>query len=152
MEILNPDLRVCLCSAVRQAGRQLTQAYDAALRPSGLRATQFVILMHVAGHGEMRLGDLGEKLGIDQTTLTRSLSLLEGRGLLEPAAAADRRERRVRVTVAGEAALAEAKPLWQAVQGEMHARLGGAEWRRIQHDLERVIAAAGGLAVMCGGE
>ena len=72
----------CVCNALRMATRAITQLYDDALRPSGLRASQFSVLATIAGRGEANLKQLEELLAIDQTTLTRNLSLLERDGVL----------------------------------------------------------------------
>src|SRR6266436_3988530 len=70
-------LSPCVCNTLRMVTRVVTQLYDDCLRPSGLRVTQFSILAAVARLGEASLKQLEEDLAIDQTTLTRSLSLLE---------------------------------------------------------------------------
>jgi len=63
--------------------RAVTQLYDDILRPSGLRVTQFSILATIAGKAEANLRQLEHSLAIDQTTLTRSLGLLERDGMIE---------------------------------------------------------------------
>jgi len=64
------------------ASRAVTQLYDDVLRPSGLRVTQFSILTMIARMGEANLRQLEATLAMDQTTLTRSLSLLERDGVI----------------------------------------------------------------------
>jgi len=68
-------LSPCVCSTLRMVSRAVTQLYDDILRPSGLRVTQFSILATIARSGEANLRQLEAALAIDQTTLTRSLSL-----------------------------------------------------------------------------
>jgi len=63
--------------------RVVTQLYDEMLRPSGLRVTQFNILATISRLGEANLRQLEYMLAIDQTTLTRSLNLLERDRLIE---------------------------------------------------------------------
>src|SRR5438874_9064595 len=70
-------LSPCVCSTLRMVTRAVTQLYDDVLRPSGLRVTQFSILLTIARLGEANLKALQDTLAIDQTTLTRSLALLE---------------------------------------------------------------------------
>src|SRR5438874_13751675 len=70
-------LSPCVCSTLRMVSRAVTQLYDDILRPSGLRVTQFSILATIARSGEAHLRQLEAALAIDQTTLTRSLSLLQ---------------------------------------------------------------------------
>src|SRR5262249_53341177 len=70
-------LSPCVCTTLRMVSRAVTQLYDDVLRPSGLRVTQFSILATIAHLGEANLKQLERRLAIDQTTLTRSLGLLE---------------------------------------------------------------------------
>src|SRR5215813_5958221 len=70
-------LSPCVCSTLRMVSRAVTQLYDDILRPSGLRVTQFSVLATIARSGEANLRQLEAGLAIDQTTLTRSLTLLQ---------------------------------------------------------------------------
>jgi len=74
--------------------------------------TQFSILAAVARLGEASLKQLEDELAIDQTTLTRSLTLLEGGGVLERASHPDGRIKAMRLTSKGRRALEVARPLW----------------------------------------
>ena len=125
----------CLCASVRQLSRVLTQAYDDALRPSGLRSTQFLILMNIAGLGQARPADLVARLDIDQTTLTRSLDRLEAQRLIQPVGSADQRERRITLTAQGRRALDRAQPLWANIQASLQRTLGPRNWNRFHRQL-----------------
>src|SRR5215813_8788318 len=105
-------LSPCVCSTLRMVSRAVTQLYDDALRPSGLRVTQFSILATIAHMGEANLRQLQDALAIDQTTLTRSLGLLEREGLTERVPHPDGRIRALRLATRGRRALAVARPLW----------------------------------------
>ena len=63
----------CMCSSIRRASRALTQMYEQALRPLGLRSSQFTILQVLSRAGEVLQGQLGEMLAMDSTTLTRTV-------------------------------------------------------------------------------
>ena len=117
-------LAACACFNVRKASRALTQAYDDALRPVGIKATQFSLLAMLAGQGVVGVGSLARALGMDRTTLTRNLAPLERDGLVETVDATDRRRRLIRLTGAGEACFKGAEPRWRAVQEGVVARLG----------------------------
>ena len=43
----------CACANLRRAGRAVTQLYDEALRPEGLRTTQFTLLQVLARAGSV---------------------------------------------------------------------------------------------------
>ena len=69
----------CLCLASRRAARSITRAFDRKLRASGLRATQFTILVMLARAGPLSIGHLADALGAERTTLTRNLALIEAK-------------------------------------------------------------------------
>jgi DNA-binding MarR family transcriptional regulator len=127
----------CVCNMLRMATRAVTQLYDDALRPSGLRASQFSMLATIAGRGEANLKALEETLAIDQTTLTRNLGVLERDGLLERAPHPDGRVKAMRLTPKGRRALGVARPLWARAQATVLRELGTTGWaearRRLTH-------------------
>ena len=128
----------CVCNTLRMASRVMTQLYDDCLRPSGLRVTQFSILAAVARLGEASLKQLEDELAIDQTTLTRSLTLLEGDGVLERASHPDGRIKAMRLTSKGRRALEVARPLWAQAQGKVLRELGTKAWVDAQRQLTRL--------------
>src|SRR5689334_24259873 len=111
-------LSPCVCSTLRMATRVVTQLYDDVLRPSGLRVTQFSTLAAIARLEEANLRQLEDALAIDQTTLTRSLALLERDGLTERVANPDRRVKAMRLTARGRAAVEAGRPLWRRALGQ----------------------------------
>src|SRR5579863_6455806 len=114
----------CLCASFRRASRVLTQHYDAALRPLGLRGTQFTLLEALSLAGEVSQGTLGEILAIDSTTLTRTLAIMERRGWIISRSGKDRRERRLSMSDAGRIQFERALPYWEKVQQKLQARFG----------------------------
>ena len=89
-----------MCSSVRRASRALTQLYEQALRPLGLRSTQFTILQVLSRAGEVSQGHLGEKLAMDSTTLTRTLDIMLRQGWVAERRGEDRRQRWLRLAKA----------------------------------------------------
>lgn len=59
------------------AARAVTRAYDEALRPVGLRSTQFTVLVAASVANGIPLNRLATMLGLERTTLTRSLTGIE---------------------------------------------------------------------------
>src|SRR2546422_438016 len=125
----------CVCNTLRMVTRAVTQLYDDVLRPSGLRVTQFSILAAIARMGEANLKVLEDTLAIDQTTLTRSLSLLERDGVIERASHPDGRIKAMRLTARGRRALEVARPLWAQAQGKVVRELGTKAWADAQRRL-----------------
>jgi DNA-binding MarR family transcriptional regulator len=106
----------CHCLAARRRSRALTRLYEGKLRPHGLRATQFSVLVALAVAGPAPIGRLAAALGLERTTLTRGAALMERNGWVEARASDDGRERLLRLTRAGRRKLAAAYPAWKAAQ------------------------------------
>ncbi len=140
-------LSPCVCSTLRMVSRAVTQLYDDVLRPSGLRVTQFSILATLARRGEANLRQLEDTLAIDQTTLTRSLNLLERDGVIERVPHPDGRIKAVRPTSKGRRALEVARPLWAQAQDKVLRELGTKAWadakRRLAHLLDVAVESRG---------
>lgn len=114
----------CHCLAARKRARAITRHFEAALRPHGLRATQFSILAMLALAGPRPMGRIAAALGLERTTLTRAAALLERDGLLAAQAAPDARARPLAVTPAGRRRLKAALPAWKRAQAAVPRRFG----------------------------
>ena len=134
----------CACASLRSAARAITQLYDDALRPTGLRATQLGLLMAASASGPLSITQLAEAMHTDRTTLTRNLRPLEKRELVRVTPGDDRRVRTVEVTDAGREAVAQALPIWREVQKEVVAGLGLSRWSRMRSDLDVCASIARG--------
>ncbi len=126
----------CACFAVRRAARSVTQLYDEALRPTGLRATQLSILAAIRALEPVAVSRLASVTGTDRTTMSRNLHPLEACGLVRIARAGDRRVHQIRLTARGERKLRGALPLWQQAQDRVASELGETRVRRLLRDLE----------------
>jgi DNA-binding MarR family transcriptional regulator len=133
----------CVSFRLRRTARMVAKRYDDALRPVGLRNTQFSVLGALAYLGETGIGELAVQMATDGTTLTRNLDVLVRRGLIENVPAKDGRVRRVRLTSLGQETLEEALPLWRAAQTKTLKSMGSDTWletRQILADIEAVEA------------
>lgn len=119
--------RACVFYNIRKATRRLTSHYDRILSPSGLKTTQFSLLMNVLLLESATVSELAQQLGMDRTTLSRNVRLLAQKGLLHLYRGEDRREQRVRLTEEGRMAIDQAIPLWKKAQAEVEEQLGR-EW------------------------
>jgi DNA-binding MarR family transcriptional regulator len=134
------DLSACTCANLRKATRAVTQAYDNALRPVGLRATQFTVLATLAGSGKLPLTKLSEALGMDRTTLTRNLQPLQRRDLICFENEDDQRIRIVVLTDVGKRVFEDARPFWEAMQMQMSEGLGQERWSGLLKELSGITA------------
>lgn len=130
----------CLCASFRRASRALTQHYEEALRPLGLRATQFTVLQALSIAKDITQGRLGRILAMDSTTLTRTLEIMSDRGWIEKVPGKDRRERRLRLARPGEDLYRRALPRWEQVQARLRRRLGAEQWDRLLQFTNNVTA------------
>jgi DNA-binding MarR family transcriptional regulator len=115
----------CLCLASRRASRTITRAFERQLRPWGIKATQFSMLTLLIGHGQMTIGELADSLGLERTTLTRNLSVVEENGWVKiDVGDADGRSRVVSATAKGRKAVTAAMPAWHQAQAAAKAAIG----------------------------
>src|SRR2546427_9779992 len=132
----------CACASLRRAARAVTQAYEVALKDTGLRATQFTLLQALERTGRTPQIALGELLALDPTTLSRTLRPLARAGWIRAGAGPDRREVRWTLTPAGRRRLARARPAWERAQARLRARLRPEHWELLGDDLAAGAAAA----------
>ena len=136
------NVAACTCANLRKAARVITQRYEAALQPTGLKATQFTVLATLAKCGDLPLTHLAEALVLDRTTLTRNLKPLIGQGLVTIGNERDQRVRRIKLTAKGSKAFKDALPRWEEVQLRVVAGLGHKRWSGFLDDLAATIAEA----------
>src|ERR1700738_3180973 len=92
----------CSCTALRKASRRISQLYDTALTPSGLKTTQRAILAQIGRSEPTAVGKLAEALVMDPGALAHTLKRLERDGLVVIAIdPADRRNRQITLTRRG---------------------------------------------------
>src|ERR1700744_987282 len=79
------DPNRCNCLALRKATRRMSQFYDSALAPSGLRGTQYSILSALTRRGDAppTIRELSEAMVLDQSTIGQNLRPLEREGLID---------------------------------------------------------------------
>ena len=114
----------CFCLASRQAARKITRLYDSHMQESGVRATQFTILSQLMLRGEMPIGKLAGILGMERTTLTRNLTLLEQRKWISIKAGDDPRSRMIGITAQGRGIVRRGFPYWSKAQAQVGKMLG----------------------------
>lgn len=132
-------LATCACLNLRKASRVVTQIYDEALQPSGLRSTQLPVLITLATDEPMTISNLAGELLMERTSLARLLRPLEIAGLIKIAPGEDRRTRGVSLTERGQDAIVEAIPLWEKAQAFVVDRLGRRRWRDLRENLSAAV-------------
>jgi DNA-binding MarR family transcriptional regulator len=141
-----PDI-VCNGTALRKASRRVSQLYDSVLAPSGLRGTQFAMLMRIARIGRPRMSELATALVLDRSALAHNLKPLERDGLVElKIDPDDRRSRVVLLTEAGRERLREAIELWSKAQSAFERAYGKASAAELRKALEVLASPDFGIA------
>jgi len=114
----------CFCLASRQAARRITRLYDSCMQQSGVRVTQFTILSQLMLRGEMPIGKLASILGMERTTLTRNLTLLEQQKWISIKTGDDPRSRMIGITAQGRGMVRRGFPHWSKAQAQVGKMLG----------------------------
>lgn len=143
--VMNSAIGQCCCHALRRATRQVSSLYDEALAPVGLRIGQFSILVLLWESGDLAVGTVADRMGLDRTTAGKNLKPLERQGYIAfKENALDRRSKDVSLTPAGRDVLRRAAPLWQEAQSAFEAAYGSAEARQLKTMLMSVPSAKAG--------
>lgn len=115
----------CLLTRTRRISRLVTNLYDQALRPHGVHAPQFSLLVLIAKLDGASRAEIGRANHQERSTLTRNLALLLTEGWVEEARAGkDGRSRPIVLTQAGKDLLASATPAWRAAQVKARQLMG----------------------------
>jgi DNA-binding MarR family transcriptional regulator len=114
----------CVVTRLRLATRVVTKVYDDALRPFGLTVAQMSLLAVAADGGVIRQAEVGARLHLDSSTLSRNLERMRANGWVEEVAEADARVHTHQLTTSGKALLEQAIPGWRAAQRRATELLG----------------------------
>jgi DNA-binding MarR family transcriptional regulator len=128
----------CICRVVREAARSLTNTYDRALTPSGLRTTQFTLLSVLARHSTATVNQLSLLLELDQTTTTRNLSVLENAELIVRVPHHDPRVKLVKLTTKGKQKLQAAVEHWRELQDHITSSVSKQDWETFYKVLQKI--------------
>ncbi|GAB4551387.1 MAG: MarR family winged helix-turn-helix transcriptional regulator [Anaerolineae bacterium] len=127
MDVTHPAS--CIVANIRATSRIITQFYDAMLKPSGLRITQFTLIVALIETEPISLTKFADFVAMDRTTLARNLSPLEREGWLVVAVDEfNKRQRIISTTDDGRKRYQEALKLWWKAQAHMLERFGTESW------------------------
>jgi len=131
----------CNCTALRKASRRISQLYDTALAPSGLKTTQRSILAQIHRAEATTVGTLAEALVMDSGGLAHTLKPLERDGLVKVTVDPnDRRNRLISLTPQGRAKLAETDALWAHAQAGFEIACGRTASKSLRTALQFLIS------------
>lgn len=122
--MMNSNDDVCVAMRVRRLSRILTRAYDEALREVGLTVPQFTLLKAASAQEPVSPAQIGRKLDLEKSTLSRTLGKMIDRGWLDEHRGEDGGKVIVTTTF-GRKTLDQALPVWSEVQARASQQLGG---------------------------
>ena len=114
----------CIAVRLRLLNRVVTNLYDEALRPLGLKVSQMNVLVAAAKLGVARPAQVSELLHLDVSTLSRNVDRMMARGWLEAVPEEDARTQPFRLTDRGRKLLERAIPAWEKAQQQAAEILG----------------------------
>jgi DNA-binding MarR family transcriptional regulator len=116
--------RACIARRLRLLNRVITNFYDHALRPLGLKISQLNILVATARLGLARPAQICDILQLDVSTLSRNVKPLQAHGWLEVVPDEDARTQPFRLTAQGRRLIETAVPAWEVAQRQAAELLG----------------------------
>ena len=114
----------CIAVRLRMLNRVVTNIYDEALRPLGLKVSQMNILVAAGKLGTARPAEVCQLLHLDVSTLSRNVERMRIRGWLEVIPDEDGRAQPFRLTRNGRKLLEKAFPAWKKAQRQAKSLLG----------------------------
>jgi DNA-binding MarR family transcriptional regulator len=114
----------CICINLRRIGLKVTELYDKALKPVGLSATQYSLLVNLCREEGCGTGELAKRVKLEKSTVVRTLQPLLRDGFIVDTSTGGGRRRCLCMTPSGEDILQKAFPLWRVAQEEVTGKLG----------------------------
>lgn len=117
---------------LRLAARRATQFMEEHMAASGISFSQFGLMAEIASATDDTVGALAQRMGLDQSTLSRTLRTLEAEGLVEIAVLeSDQRKRLVWLTEKGARRLEAALVAWRQAHAKLAKQLSVETVRRL---------------------
>lgn len=115
----------CYCTNLRRAAKAVSDFYEEGLRPAGLTAAQYHLLVNIERVEPTSTAQLARHIGLERSTLVRTVEVLRKNGWVHDAAQGPRHA--FGLTDEGRRVLAQAKPLWADLQRRFGQRMGARE-------------------------
>jgi DNA-binding MarR family transcriptional regulator len=130
-------LETCAGLTLRRAARRTTQFLEERMMASGVSFSQFGLMAEIATAADDTVSALAERMGLDQSTLSRTLRTLEAEGLLEIAVVeSDQRKRMVWLTEKGARKLEAALAIWRQAHAKLARQVSVESLQRLSREVE----------------
>ena len=132
-------IQFCACANLRRIARIVTQVYEEQMQPTGLKVTQYYMLVNIARHKETSISKLGEIMLLDQTTITRNINILKKSGYVNITKDInDSRTKSISITDTGLVKLEEATPIWLQIQEKVEKNMGKEKYKDLLEALKNL--------------
>lgn len=134
----NPMAIAQQCAALhsRVFSRLVTRHYNAYLRPTGIVVTQFTIMNAIKLFTPDSIHHLAETLGMERTSLQRTVDKMIQRGLLRTKASGHNRSLELSLTEEGKRVYEEASIKWNEAHQDFVAMAGSEQWSNVAEMLQ----------------
>jgi DNA-binding MarR family transcriptional regulator len=135
--------KTCVAVRLRLLNRVVTNLYDDALRPLGLKVSQLNILIATAKLDVARPNQVCKILHLEPSTLSRNVERMRAHGWLEVVPGEDARFQPFRLTPQGKRMIEKAVSGWEKAQRqatELLGREGSAMFDKVAKKLGRPMA------------
>jgi DNA-binding MarR family transcriptional regulator len=130
-------LQTCAGWNLRRAARRATQFLEEHMAAASVSFSQFGLMAEIASADDDTVTALAERMGLDQSTLSRTLRTLEAEGLLEIAVVeSDQRKRMVWLTEKGARKLEAALAVWRQAHARLARQVSVESVRRLSREVE----------------
>lgn len=116
----------------------VTEFYERALEPSGLKVTQYSLLRSLEWVQPIRMSELAKVIRIDRTTLNRTIKPLLKAELIEVNSGKDFRAKNLMLTQSGKETLRKAEELWREAQASLEDYLGAEELENLKELMKKL--------------
>ena len=124
----------CFCINLRRAAGVLSDFYDKSLSKAQLTTSQFSL----SRIQPCTVTALADEMGLERTTLVRTIKPLADRGLIHNLAPAKNRNKLLSLTEDGDALMEYAASLWEEAQGAVKAYMGAEQIETLMQLLARL--------------
>jgi len=133
----------CLAVRIRLLNRTVTNIFDDAFRPLGVKVSQLNVLMVVAKYGPISPGDVARRLNMEKSTLSRNVDRMRTHAWLEVSEGDSGHKQVLQIGPAGRKLIEKALPCWKKAQAQTEALLGQQGARSIHRAANTVWARVG---------
>ena len=114
----------CYLIKTRKAAQAMSDYYDQMIGAAGVTASQYLLILNISKGERCSVRELADRVGLDRSTLARSLKPLYKKGLVVDVSEPGTRKSELELTRKGKESLALAKQKWLEAQDQVRSVFG----------------------------